>query len=337
MSEKNEKYRFDSMDLAVYIWKRKIPLLIITFVAGVVSIIASLMITPRFKSSVVMFPAIQASISKSLLMNEYQWNFQDVGEEEQVETVLQILKSDQIRDKIIDRFNLMEHYGISSSEAHPMYKLHKYYEGNFSFRRTEYNSVVVTVIDADSKLAADMANEIAALVDTTFWDMKQTRAQKAYEYLEVEFDSVAQVVAELNSCIHSYNKKGVINYDRQIERLIEAYGKAIIDKNEAAKKDIEKEIYILGEYSSGFIQCWSQYTNEIVRLNDTRTQIIQLKAEMTHRVPNVFILDKAYPADKKAYPKKAIIVVVSTLSAFIVALLGFLFFDNFLKRIREAK
>jgi capsular polysaccharide biosynthesis protein len=337
MSEKNEKYRFDSMDLAVYIWKRKIPLLIITFIAGVISIIASLMITPRFKSSVVLFPTIQTSVSKSLLMTDYQWNFQAFGEEEQVETVLQILKSDKIRDKIIDRFNLMDHYGISPDEAHPLYKLHSYYEGNFSFKRTEYNSVVITVMDADAQLAADMANEITALVDTTFWDMKYIRAQKAYEYLEMEYDSVTRVVVTLNECIHSYNMKGVINYDRQVERLIEAYGKAINDRNEAAKKDIEKEIYKLGEYSSGFIQCWSQYTHEIARMDNTRTQMLQLKAEMDHRVPAVFVLDKAYPADKKAYPKKAIIVVISTLSAFILALLGFLFFDNFLKRIREAK
>ena len=337
MSEKNEKYRFDSMDLAVYIWKRKIPLLIITFIAGIISIIASLMITPRFKSSVVLFPTIQASVSKSLLMVEYQWNFQAMGEEEQVETVLQVLKSDKIRDKIIDRFNLMEHYGISPDEAHPLYKLHSYYEANFNFKRTEYNSVVITVMDTDPRLAADMANEVTALVDTTIWDMKQARAQKAYEYLEIEFDSVKQIIAGLLDCIHSYNTKGVLNYDRQIERLIEAYGKAINDRNEAAKKDIEKEIYELGEYSSGFLKCWSQYTNENGRLNNVRTQMIQIRTEMDNHVPTVFILDKAYAADKKAYPKKAIIVVVSTLSAFILALLGFLFFDNFLKRIRAAK
>ncbi len=338
MSEKNSQYRFDSMDLAVYIWKKKIPLLIITFIAGIVSIIASFMITPRFKSSVVMFPAaIQTSISKALLMNEYQWNFQAVGAEEQVETVLQILNSDKIRDKIISRFNLMEHYGISPDDAHPLYKLHSYYGGNFTFKRTEFNSIVITVMDADPQLASDMANEIAALVDTTIWEMKYIRAQKAYKYLEAEYDSVNRVVMDLNAGIHSFNKKGIINYDRQIERLTEAYGKAIIDGNETAKKEIENEIYKLGEYSSEFIQCWSQYTNEIVRLDNTRTQMLQVKAEMNHRVPNIFVLDKAYAADKKAYPKKAIIVVISTLSAFILALLGFLFFDNFLKRIRTAE
>jgi len=336
MSETNSQYRFDSMDLAVYIWKKKIPLLIITFAAAVISIIASLMITPRFKSSVVIFPTIQTSVSKSLLMDNFVWNFQDFGEEEQVETVLQILKSDKIRDKIITRYNLMEHYGINPNESHPKYKVNSYYEANFTFKRTEYNSVVINVMDADAQLATDMANEIAALVDTTIWDMRQARAQKALEYLQKEYDSTTSVVADLKACVHGFHKKGVINYDLQMERLTEAYGKAILEKNESAKRDIEKEVAKLAEYTSGFVDCWERYIDELTRMTETRTQLIQLKAEATHRVPNIFVLDKAYTSDKKAYPKKSIIVIISTMSAFILSVLGFLFFDNFIKRIKAS-
>jgi hypothetical protein len=175
--ENNSQYRFDSMDLAVYIWKKKIPLLIITVVAGIISIIAP-MITPGLKSSVCNVSCYPGFLDFKIItvLNEYQWNFQTFGEEEQVETVLQILKSDKIRDKIIPRYNLMEHYGISPDEDHPLYKLHSYYEGNFTFKRTEYNSIVITVMDADPQLAADMANEIASLIDTTIWEMKHRKS-----------------------------------------------------------------------------------------------------------------------------------------------------------------
>lgn len=336
MTETNSQYRFDSMDLAVYIWKKRIPLLIITFAAGVISIIASLLITPRFKSSVVIFPTAQTSVSKSILMNEFLWNFQDFGEEEQVETVLQILKSDKIRDKIIARYNLIEHYNISPNEAHPKYKVNSYYEANFTIKRTEYNSVVINVMDADAQMAMDMANEIASMVDTTFWEMRQARAKKALEYVQAEYDSVTRVVADLKECVQRFHKKGVINYDLQMERLTEAYGKAILEKNESAKREIEQEVAKLAEYTSDFVDCWERYIDELMRMTETRTQLIQLRAEATHRVPNIFVLDKAYKADKKAYPKKSIIVIISTMSAFILAILGFLFFDNFIKRIKAS-
>jgi len=336
MAENDSHYRFDSIDLAVYIWKKRIPLLIITVIAAVVSIIASLMIVPKFRSSVVIFPRSEASVSKSMLQLNYQLDIQAVGEEEQVEEIMQVLKSDKIRDKIIDKYNLMSHYNIDPESRYPLYKLHSYYESNVRVKRTEFNSIVVSVLDADPQMAADMANDIAMLVDTTIWEMKSQRARQASTYLELEMDSINQELAELKECIHSYNKKGLINYDRQIERLIEAYGKAIVEGNNQAMKSIKEEMYYLGDYTSEYMFCVGRYTYELERLSDIKTVYLQVKAASDSHISNIFILDKAYKADKKAYPNKSLIVIVSTLSAFVLALLCFLFFEKFLKRIRSA-
>ncbi len=336
MAENDSHYRFDSIDLAVYIWKKRIPLLIITFVAAVVSIISSLMIVPKYRSSVVIFPKSEASASKSMLQLNYQLDIQAVGEEEQVEEIMQVLKSDKIRDKIIDKYDLMSYYDIDPEGRYPLYKLHSYYESNVRVKRTEFNSIVVSVLDADPQMAADMANDIAMLVDTTIWEMKSHRARQASTYLELEMDSINQELAELKECIHSFNKKGLINYDRQIERLIEAYGKAIVEGNNQAMKTIKEEMYYLGDYTSEYMYCVGRYTFELERLSDIKTVYLQVKAALDSHISNIFILDKAYKADKKAYPNKSLIVIVSTLSAFVLALLCFLFFEKFLKRIRSA-
>ncbi len=336
MNESNSHYRFDSIDLAIYIWKKRIPLLIITFAAGVISIIGSIMITPRFKSTVVLFPTSEASTPKSLLQMNYQLDFQAVGEEEQVEAIMQVLKSDKIRDKIIEKYDLMKHYGIKPTGMHPLYKLHTFYETNVRIKRTEYNSVVISVLDADPQQAADMANDIACLADTTIWEMKAARGKRAIDYMEQVLDSMNQELNELKDCIQSFNKKGILNFDRQIERLIEAYGKAILDGNIRAKKEIKEEILYLGEYSSEFYSCFYSYDYEMERYSDIKTQYLQVKANYENQLSNIFILDKAFKADKKAYPKKSIIVIIATLSTFILAVLSFLFFENFMKRIKSA-
>jgi tyrosine-protein kinase Etk/Wzc len=336
MAENDSHYRFDSIDLAVYIWKKRIPLLIITVIAAVVSIIASLMIVPRFRSSVVIFPRSEASVSKSMLQLNYQLDIQAVGEEEQVEEIMQVLKSDKIRDRIIDKYDLMSHYNIDPESRYPLYKLHSYYESNVRVKRTEFNSIVVSVLDADPQMAADMANDIAVLVDTTIWEMKSQRARQAVTYLDQEMDSINQELEELKDCIHSYNVKGLINYDRQIERMIEAYGKAIVEGNNQAMEKIEEEMYYLGDYTSEYMYCVGRYTFELRRLSEIKDVYLQVKAALDSHVSNIFILDKAYKADKKAYPNKSLIVIVSTLSAFVLALLAFLFFEKFMKRIRSA-
>lgn len=336
MNEDKAPYRFDSIDLAVYIWKKRIPLLIITFAAGVISIIASLMITPRFKSTVVLFPTSEASTSKSLLQMNYQLDFQAVGEEEQVEAVMQVLKSDKIRDKIIEKYDLMRHYGIKPKGIHPLYKLHAFYEANVRIKRTEFNSVVISVMDADPQQAADMANDIACLADTTIWEMKTIRAKKAVELLEQVLDSIEWELDYLKKEMYKYNSKGIIYFEVQIDRLIEAYGKAVLEDDERAKKEIKQEIMYLGDYSSDLYFAMERFDYELERYSDTKNLYLQVKAEYDNRLPTVFILDKAFKADKKAYPKKSIIVIIATLSTFILAVLLFLFFENFMKRIKSA-
>jgi uncharacterized protein involved in exopolysaccharide biosynthesis len=78
------------------------------------------------------------------------------------------------------------------------------------------------------------------------------------------------------------------------------------------------------------------YNDELNRINKLRFQYLQAKAELESKLPNVFILDRAQAADKKAYPKKSVIVIVSTLSAFVLSLVVFIFFDSFLKKLRAS-
>jgi uncharacterized protein involved in exopolysaccharide biosynthesis len=334
-AEKNE-FRFDTMDIMIYIWKRKIPLLLITIAAGIVSIIGSLMITPKFKSTVVLFATAEASAGKVMIQENYQKNMQDIGDEEQVEPVLQVLKSDKIRDQIIKKYNLMQHYGIDTTTPYPHFRLFKYYASNVQIKRTEYNSIVITVLDADPAVAASIANDIADLADPIIWEMKAKRARIAMEYLDHEIQSVDRMVRELRDTLKTYNRKGVISFERQIERFTEYYGQALLNNNSAGAREIERQIQELGENSSEFVYYWGLYNDELNRINKLRFQYLQAKAELDSKLPNVFILDRAQAADKKAYPKKSVIVIVSTFSAFLLSLILFIFFENFLKRLRSS-
>lgn len=336
MNANNQEFRFDAMDIMMYIWKRKIPLLIITVAAGIISIIGSLMITPKFKSSVILFAAAEGSAGKVMIQENYQKNMQDIGDEEQVEPVMQVLKSDKIRDKIIEKYNLMQHYFIDTTAPYPHYKLYKYYESNVQIKRTEYNSIIISVMDADPVIAAAIANDIADLVDPIIWEMKAERARTAMEYLEKEIGSVDQLVRTLRDTLKTYNRKGVISFERQIERFTEYYGQAILSDNISGAREIERQIRELGEYSSEFVYYWGLYNDELNRINKLRFQYLQAKAELESKLPNVFILDRAQAADKKAYPKKSVIVIVATLSSFILSLIIFIFFDNFLKKLRAS-
>jgi len=339
MTEEKSNYSFETTDLIVYLWKKKIPLIIITLAAAIISTLVSFTITPLFKSSVVLFPASESPISKSLL----QTNFQDrigilgFGEEEQLERILQVLHSDDIRDHILDKYKLMEHYEIDPLERFPYTKLYSMYASNIKFRRTEFNSIIIEVMDHEPQMAADIANDISFQVDSTMNKMKYDRAMKAFELVAREYNATNKRVKELNDTVEYYNNEGVVSYDRQIDRLTEAYGMAINDGDYNAADRIKKEMGEFRELVGPFMYFWELRTSETLRLRELSQKYIEAKAETELTLSHIFILDKAFKAEKKAYPKKSLIVMVSTFASFFMAVILFLFFESFIKKIRSAE
>ena len=198
-NSKQTDYNFNSVDLLIYIWKKRLFLMGVGLVAGIASIIISLMITPMFESSVIMFPTSSASVSKDLLSQNYSGR-QDVhgfGEEQQAEQLLQVLNSEPIRSRIIEKYNLLEHYEIEPGEKYPLTRLYETYRSNINFRLTEFMSVEISVMDRDPAYAANIANDIAALVDTVYNNMKKERAREALKLVEREYRETAQRLAVL--------------------------------------------------------------------------------------------------------------------------------------------
>ena len=337
MAEEKSQFNFESTDLILYIWKRKIPLILITLAAAIISTLVSFTITPKFRSAVVLFPASASPVSKSLLQTNYQdrVGMLGYGEEEQLERILQVLHSDEIRDSIVFKYNLMEHYEIDKDGAFPITKLSAQYSSNIKYSRTEFNSIIIEVMDEDPQMAADIANSIAALIDVTINEMKRERALKAFELVEHQFNLAEARVQQLNDSVSYYNKKGVVAHEDQMGRLTEAYGIALSAGNMKAANILEERMEVIQKYAAPFILFHAQWENESLRLSDLTAKYIEAKAETESTLSHVFLLDKAYKAEKKAYPKKSIIVMVSTFSTFILALILFIFFESFLRKLRS--
>ena len=251
-------------------------LTIVAVVAVIVSVIASLLVTPRFKSSVVIFPTSSNRLSKAILADRYSLDYMDYGIERDCEYAIQILSSQSMEDDVCRRFNLMEHYGIGSDDAQKMFKLHENYRANVTVRRTEFLGVEVSVLDVDAAWAADIANFIAANYDTICSRIQHDRANDAYSIM-------SDVCAELENDIRALND--TLNMDKSRFDIAELIG------------------------------------NKTKELAELQSRMSQTKVDMSRQVSYKFWLDQATPADKKAYPKRAIIVLLGTLGAIAVCIL----------------
>lgn len=86
----------ERMGLIQFIWKSKKPILIITAIAAIGSIIVSFLITPLYLSSAIVFPAASGNVSFDAQRN-VKAAAMDFGEEEQAEQLVQIYNPLELR------------------------------------------------------------------------------------------------------------------------------------------------------------------------------------------------------------------------------------------------
>ena len=289
----DQPYNFNSMDIIRFIFKHKWPIIIVTLIAAIASVIVSMTITPKFKSSVILYPKTQVSVSHALTTAELidpDDHIMNFGDEEATEQLIQTLYSEDIRFAIIDKFDLFNHYDIDSEGEYPMTKLHEEFSDNIRFKKTEYQAVQIDVMDTDPQMAADIANEIASLLDETLNRMQNDVAVGILKVVEKEYNLL---ISEIE----------------QIENSLKAIG----------NKRTEPKYISLSE----------QLVNENRRLSDLKSKLSEARVNANQDLPRKFLVAKAYAAEKKAYPVRWLISVVSTISAFVFAVLMMLFIERY--------
>jgi uncharacterized integral membrane protein len=328
-----ESNKFSAVDLILFAWEKRIPLIIVTLVAAIVSIIVSFQITPKYKSTVVLFPAPALSVSKTLLSDNYsvRGGLLTFGEEEQADQLLQVLNSDEIRSRIIDKYNLREHYEIDENNKYPRTALNNEFKSNITFRRTEYMSVLIEVLDKDPVMAANIANDISALVDSTMDRIQKDRADMALRLVEKEYHDVQRDLELLQDSLKKLQKLGVNDYESQSEVINDAYAIAVSEGNMEGARKLQERLDMLAEYGGAYMSVRDQIIYEKRNLSHVKTKLMEARVEAEQNLPHKFVVDNAVVPERKAYPRKTVIVVVATFSAFILALIALIVIDNIQK------
>jgi uncharacterized protein involved in exopolysaccharide biosynthesis len=333
---RNQNFMFNAYGLIRFAWDRKWILIALSTLAFILSIIYSLSIKPRFRSEVILFPASSVSISKSLLeTNSLITDSRDAlsfGGDDDAERLLQILHSDRIKDYITRKFNLMSHYRIDSTGAFPRTLLYNKFKGNVKSKRTEYMSIEISVLDEDPQMAADIANAIVSYVDSTIRNMQHIRAMEALAIVEDEYLQTQTEVQMISDSLQKIRQLGVIDYESQAKALNTAYTNALAQGNKEASGLLLKRINILATYGGTYVELSKKLDFEIERLKELKVKYASSKLNTNLNIPHMFIVDKAIKAERKAVPKRSIIVMMSTLSTFALALLLLIVLNSIKKR-----
>ena len=333
--EKKPDNIFDSSYILLFLYRWWKSLLVIELVALFFSVIFSLpyFITPKFKSTVILFPTSSNSISKALISDNSgsTTDILEFGEEAQVEQLIQVLNSDEIREKVIKKYYLIHHYEIDTNAEFKNTALMDEFNNNISYNKTEYMSAQIDVLDKDPKIASDIANDIAGLVDTVRNRMQKERAMQGLKIVKQAYFGLNKEIKDLEDSLKALRKLGVFDYESQSEVMNDAYAQAVASGNSNAEKMLEVKLKILADYGGAYVSIRDHLEHEKKQLSELKEKYLEAKIDAEQMLSNKFIVSKAFPAEKKTYPVRWLIVLISMLSAFLLAIVVILTFESMSK------
>jgi capsular polysaccharide biosynthesis protein len=223
----------------------------------------------------------------------------------------------------VRKFDLFKHYKIDSAkERYPTDAVLQELHENYNFEKNDKGAIEITVQDQDPKLAADLANAIVSRIDETNKSLLDENKKRILSIYEIKLHEKQQELAKLSDSI--FNLKHTYNLYSNIEDLSAQLKTMRSDAGGNYEAATEK-VKFLEEQKKGAIR----------ELNNNTVLYEQYRATINSNVPTVYILEKAFPAEKKSKPVRWLIVMGTVVVAFVLSALAVLLIERF-KNIKAA-
>jgi capsular polysaccharide biosynthesis protein len=288
-------------------WKKPILIVVVIALVGSAIISDSHIMKPYYKATSVFYPSNPSMTSSQSMFVESQASGY-FGNSDDVDRLIAIGNSAQLKSFIVRKFKLFDHYKIDSlSEDYPNYAVQNELEDNFKVEKTDKGAIEVTVYDHDKIFAADMANAIVAKIDDiNKVILNENKLKMLSIYTNKIKDKEKEIAVTTDSIVAIKYRFNMLN--------------GVSDLNEISS--------LKGDERTRFDQAYETYKvledkkeASLRELNSSVASAEQFKATINNDVPTIYVIEKAYPAEKKSKPIRWLVVLSSVLIAFVVTLI----------------
>jgi len=307
---------FDNQRILSLIWKRKFHFIIIGVIAIFLGTIFSgpAFIKPKYKSTARLYPS----------------NISEMSDESTTEQMLEIINSNDVKLKMFKAFNLDETYGIKKDDPKYLTYMFDIYNKNVETSKTQYETVEISVMDFIPQRASDMCDSIIHFYNQKVgqihrsknWEMVQI-LKKQLDKKYVEIDTVATELNQVRA------ETGIIDFKDQVPEVTRGYMTALATGRGSAPdtKQIKKLYDNMIEKGTDSYWLEKRY-NFLINEIDSVNMLYELNlSEFQKDITYSHVVESPFPADKKSYPVRWLIVMFSAISAIFLALLVFLVLD----------
>jgi capsular polysaccharide biosynthesis protein len=329
-------------------WKNKWLIGTFTFIVSVLAITISFLL-PQWYAGTAQVIRPQSQV---LDMSSIQMQTMDIFGVADAPTnrYLSILNSRNLKEEVCKKYNLIEAYDVKWMDK----AVQRFEENYFNVKLGDENQIVITVFDRDQERVADMTNYVVFLLDSINTNLSKQYGLQEKVFIESQLTNIMDSLSVLEIEMVDYmNSKNVVSVGDQLRTelefatdlkyqiLIKETELKIMKQTSQNKLLVDAKELEINELKGEYNKLFSPSTELFIDLNDApdiSMFLRQLERQITYYnevllfigplyeqakiseakyVPTFEVLDYAHRPDRKAKPKKAVIVI----AAFMFALL----------------
>lgn len=287
------------IELIDIINKWKWPIAIVCGVAGILSVVFSLLKPNYYESTVIFLAANPYLIDRSTLFSETpgETPLFMFGSSADIDRLISIGRAQPLIEYVISKFDIAAHYEQDMTDPLASYKVNENFLKNYKIFKNSLDAIEVHVEDQDPKLAATMANDIVSYIDSSNIELLSSSKEDMANLLDQTITKLNRKLKGLNADIAIMKRNNSLEDFEITEGLRE---KTIEDLSTA---QLVKEQY--------------------ETLSDKN-------------ISSIYILQEAHPSVKKSKPKRSMMVLSTVLAALILSCAIAIIMEQW-KQYREEK
>lgn len=278
-----DEQKSDLQNFNAFLKKNGQQLFLYALAGAFIAVIVTFFIPKEYKSYGIVYPPSSTSIENSI-------DYPNFGYDVEADRLMQILESKDIRDSVIRKFRLREHFEIDTSNIDWYDELLKKYYKNIRLERTTSMAVLITARTKDAQLSANIVNYIIQSADYFRERVYKRNIIPAYEQAlkEYTFQQTKLDSAEVNLLEHLSQN--------QLSSLLLLYSDAQISV------DIAKLTAAAGSASPEIGAEIIHYKALSDVMREAKSRYIKIKKTLDNPIPKIFVISAAEPHYRKISP-----------------------------------
>ncbi|KAA9345637.1 GumC domain-containing protein [Adhaeribacter soli] len=345
----------------------------LTLLAFVASVIISLILPNVYKSTTVFYPTNLATLDPDQIMDGNK-KIEKFGTREDIDRITTIGLSQPVADYIIYKYKLYKDYGFEDmTDDLSKQAVLDNFIGDLNIVQTERDAIELTFYSEDKHKAAAIANDMVNKIDQMNYELTLENQKKILHIQQQRYDYIFEKLVAIRDSLSKARKKhsiyGLVNEGRSISEsvlknqtdMLKAQGELeVLSKSlsatdpkiialKAQVNGLEKAVaaitktnthsYNLEGYMNGIDQVTDlelQFRYLRSQLSDARKAFDHAKLSLTSKVSTIYVVQKAYPAMKKAKPIRWLIVVSATVLTFVLSVIFVALLELYYREMRRA-